>query len=191
MWRDFGGDERLASLLSRHALVVGTDALLRIRGGLYEVTWAVVGSYVAGTPGAIERIQRSSAHYMQRPDRTYAIIDPTRSSLAGWSALTTFNRTGGRHWLFGYSVKADAPTFETNDVALLNGADGVVPSFDVTYRETQPGRNFRSYFFRVSQTNEWNFGRDRQRGSVQTMANVVLRNYWTTSIATYAVGMGR
>jgi hypothetical protein len=61
----------------------GNRGLLRFDGGRYEWTWAAIGSRVAGEPAAIERIQRSSTHYMQRPDRDYWSLDPTRRCYPG------------------------------------------------------------------------------------------------------------
>ena len=89
MHRELEPDDALAAMLSNNALVYGGDAIVRFRRGEYELRSAVVGSYVAGERAAIERIQRSSAHYMQRPDRTGGQLDSARTSLAGfWELLT-------------------------------------------------------------------------------------------------------
>ncbi|MEQ1856043.1 MAG: DUF5916 domain-containing protein [Longimicrobiales bacterium] len=182
IYRDFGGQGALADLSTDYALVTGTDGLWRINEGEYEWSWAIIGSYLEGDPDAVARVQRSSSHYLQRPDRTGEWrYDPFRSAMAGWSVQTGFNKTSGRHWLFGTSTKIDHPMFDTNDIAQLNGADGIMPGFNVTYRETQPGRLFRSYSVRLNQGNEWNFEMDRQNFSVGTNVNVTWRNFWTTS----------
>jgi hypothetical protein len=182
--RDLEGNDPLAELSSRHALVFASDGRLRFRGGEYEWTWTVVGSYVAGEAAAIERIQRSSSHYLQRPDRDPKLrLDPTRESLGGWSIQTNFNRASGRHWLFGATAKIDSPLYESNDIANLTGADGIQPSWNVTYRETQPGSVFRSYSVRVNQGNEWNFDGDRQSGSLGLNVNLTWLNFWTTSLS--------
>ncbi len=182
VFRDFGGSDALADLSTEYALVAGTDGLWRIRGGEYEWAWAVIGSYLEGDPDAVARVQRSSSHYLQRPDRTGEwIYDPYRSAMAGWSLQTSFNKTSGRHWLFGTSTKIDHPMFDTNDIAQLNGADGIMPGFNVTYRETRPGTVFRSYSVRLNQGNEWNFEGDRQNFSLGTNVNLTWRNFWTTS----------
>jgi hypothetical protein len=184
VYRDFGGNDALADLSTKFALVGGTDGLWRIRGGEYEWAWAVIGSYLEGEPAAVERVQRTSSHYLQRPDRAGEwVFDPNRSAMGGWSLQTSFNKTSGRHWLFGTSTKIDHPMFDTNDIAQLNGADGIMPGVNVTYRETQPGRVFRSYSIRVNQGNEWNFELDRQNFSVGTNVNLTWRNFWTTSLS--------
>ena len=40
-------------------------------------------SLVKGSVKAIENTQKSSAHYYQRPDKNYSLLDTTRTSLAG------------------------------------------------------------------------------------------------------------
>jgi hypothetical protein len=184
VYRDFGGSDVLDDLSAKYATVFGHDGLWRIRGGEYEWAWAIIGGYVTGEAPAVARIQRSSSHYLQRPDRdSDFVFDPTRTAMAGWSIQTSFNRTSGRHWLFGTSTKIDHPMFDTNDIAQLNGADGIMPGFNVTYRETQPGNLFRSYSIRLNQGNEWNFEGDRQNFSLGTNVNVTWSNFWTTSVS--------
>ena len=145
--RDFKDVDPLADLYARNAAAFAGNTLLRFRGGQYEFRAAGGGSVVTGSEAAMTRVQRSSAHFAQRPDRDYAVLDPTLTSLPGWTAQVDFNRTGGRHWLWGASSKADSVNFETNDFAVLNGADGLLVSGNLTYRETQPGRVFRGYSF--------------------------------------------
>jgi hypothetical protein len=183
MRRDVGASDPLSPLLVRSALVLGTDGLIRIRNGEYEWEYAVAGSFVEGDSLAMTAVQRASAHYMQRPDKSYGLIDPSRESLSGVSMQTTFDRVSGRHWLFGTYLKIDTPLYETTDIAQLTRADGIQPQANITYRETQPGRIFRQYSIRLNQNNEWNFGWERQAGSVGTSVNLTWLNFWTTSLS--------
>ena len=68
--RDIGAQDPLAALLPQNALSLGGDSLLRFKGGEYELDLHALGTYVSGEAPAIERIQRSAVHYLQRPDRT-------------------------------------------------------------------------------------------------------------------------
>ena len=147
-----GAGRHDSKILSRNALAYAGDANLRFKGGEYELRVAGGGSYVAGEKEAIERFQRASSHYAQRPDRTYSRLDPTRTSLAGWSLQASIDRTAGEHWLWGASMKADSENFETNDFANLNGADGLTLSSNIRYRETRPGRVFRNYSIAFNQS---------------------------------------
>jgi hypothetical protein len=179
--RSFRDDDPLADVLSRNGFVFGGDTLLRLKGGEYELNASFIGSRVAGKASAIELIQRSSSHFMQRPDRDYATLDPTAETLSGYSSQTRFSRISGRHWLFSANIKIDSPRFESNDVALLMAADSIHPSGSLTYRETRPGRIFRNYSIQFSQNNEFNFGWDRQIGSYESLLNLTWANFWTSS----------
>ena len=180
--RNVSAGDPLADLQARNAFTYGADTLLRFKDGEYELVWAGLGTFVTGDAKAIEAIQRAPEHYLQRPDQDYGRLDPTRTSLSGYSQTMSFTRISGRHWLFGVSSIYDSVAFEANQIGQMNGADGIQPNFNVTYRETQPGRRFRNYSIRMSQQNEWNHGWNRQTGSVGATVNVTWLNFWTSSI---------
>ena len=174
--------DALAALLTRDAVAVAGDAQLRFKGGEYEMRTIVGGTYVGGDAAAIERIQRSSAHYAQRPDRTYSVLDPTLTSLGGWTFYTNFDRTGGEHWLFGGSAKVDSENFETNDLANLNGADAILVNTNIRYRETQPSRLLRNYTIALNQSNDSTLRGLRQVGFLRPSVTVTWANFWTSSV---------
>jgi hypothetical protein len=180
--RDLAEGDPLAALLSRNAFAMAGDTLLRFRDGEYEFRLNAGGSYVGGDAPAIERIQRSSSHFLQRPDHTTP-FDPTRTSLAGWSFLTNFDRVSGRHWLWGGSLRMESLTFETNDVATLTAADGVLINTNIRYRETQPGRVFRSYTIQLNQSSDSTRGGLLQAASLRPNVNVTWANFWTSSFS--------
>jgi hypothetical protein len=173
----------LADLQPKNAYALAGNTLLRFKGGEYEVRLSGGGSLVNGTAAAMERIQRSSAHFAQRPDRTYSPLDPTLTSLGGWSIQANVDRVSGRHWLFGANTKIDSENFETNDLAILNGADGWLSNATLRYRETQPGRVLRNYEFRLDANTDTTLRRLVQAGYFRGTATVTWANFWTSSIA--------
>ena len=181
--RDIAAGDPLEDLLTRNALSYAGDATLRFKDGEYELRAVGGGSYISGAPKSIERFQRASSHYAQRPDRTYDRLDPTLTSLPGWSLQTNLDRVSGRHWLWGASLKIDSVNFETNDIANFNSADGLMPSWNVQYRETRPGRLFRAYSIRLNQSNDITTRGLRQSGSIRPSVNVTWANFWTSSIS--------
>jgi hypothetical protein len=181
--RDVSAADPLSQLLTRNALAYAGDTQLRFKGGEYELRAVAGGSFISGEPKAIERFQRASSHYAQRPDRTYSPLDPTLTSMAGWSLQTNFDRVGGRHWLWGGSLKADSENFETNDVANLNGADGLLVNGNIRYRETRPGRVFRNYSIGFNAQNDSTLRGLRQAGYVRPSVNVTWANFWTSSVS--------
>jgi hypothetical protein len=184
MQRDLADDDPLANLLPRRAFVGASDSTLRFADGQYQLRSYVGFSHVLGDPDAIARRQRNAVHFFQRPDKDYAIFDPTRTALSGYKAGGDFERTGGRHWLWTISTDWESPGFETNDAGRVNRSDGIVLNMNLRYRETTPGPRFRSYSIGVSQNNNWNYGLNRQTGNVRGELNLTWLNFWTTNVTT-------
>jgi hypothetical protein len=179
--RDLAPTDPLASLLTRNAVGVAGNTTLRFRGGAYELRAQGGSSFISGEPAAIERVQRSSAHYAQRPDREYSVLDPTLTSLTGWTLQAAFDRVSGRHWLWGMNTKIDSENFESNDYANLNSADGLLIGGNLRYRETQPGTVFRSYSIGLNASNDSTLRWLRQAGSLRGNLDLTWSNYWTTA----------
>ena len=179
--RDMAPGDPLASLLTRNAVGIAGNTTLRFKRGEYELRTQGGGSLINGEAKAIERVQRSSAHYAQRPDRDYSVLDPTLTSLKGWTVQAAFDRLNGRHWLWGMNTKIDSENFETNDFGNLNGADGLLINGNIRYRETRPGKVFRSYQIGFNVSNDSTLRFLRQTGDIRPNVNVTWANFWTTS----------
>ena len=180
--RDFEEGSALADLYTRNAFAAAGNTLLRFSGGKYEFRASGGGSFLNGSEKSVERWQRSSSHYAQRPDRTYSPLDPTKTSLAGWSVQVNFDKVSGRHWLWGANTKIDSENFEVNDLAQLNGADGMLSNANIRWRETQPGRIFRSYYVDFNANTDTTLRQVMQTGRLRGTFNVTWLNYWTSSI---------
>jgi len=182
MHRDLEEGSALADLYTSNAIAVGANTLLRFKGGQYEFRASGGGSYLNGSPKSVERWQRSSSHYAQRPDRTYSPLDPTLTSMAGWSVQVNLDKTGGRHWLWNVNTKIDSENFEVNDVAQLNGADGMLSNANLRWRETQPGKVLRSYYVQLDANTDTTLRQVMQTGRIRGTVNVTWLNYWTSGI---------
>lgn len=182
--RDLNSADPLAALLGRSAFAGAGDAILRFRGGQYELRSYAGFTHVQGEAAALARTQRSAVHFFQRPDKDYSLFDPTRTSLTGYKAGGIFERTGGRHWLWNFNTDFESPGFESNDTGRLTSGDGIRFNSRLRYRETTPGKIFRTYSIGLSQSNEWNYGGNRQSGSARAEMNLTFLNFWTTTLAT-------
>ena len=178
--RDLQPGDPLAALLVRRAFGLATDSTLRFKGGQYELSSYAGMTFLQGEPDAVARVQRSSAHFAQRPDRDYHLYDPSRRSLFGYKIGAIIRRTGGRHWIWSFANANESPGFEANDIGRLNSADSHSFSGDLRYRETEPGEVLRGYWIGVRQNNEWNYGGDRQVASVQFYTSQTWKNFWRT-----------
>ena len=59
------------------------DTIVRFKDGEYELNAFAGVTHVDGSAAAIDRVQRSSAHFMQRPDADYLQYNPLRTSMGG------------------------------------------------------------------------------------------------------------
>ena len=98
MNRDFAEAEELAARVPEHAFAGGLDWNRRFDDGWYEILGHVGFSHIAGDTAAIARIQRSSAHFFQRPDADHLVLDPTRTSHSGWSAALRGGKRLAEGW---------------------------------------------------------------------------------------------
>ncbi|RMH42580.1 MAG: hypothetical protein D6689_07785 [Deltaproteobacteria bacterium] len=180
--RTFGDDDAvddgtpLADLLPRAAVSGGVDWRLRFSGGEYEVGGFAGGSSVHGSAAAIEAVQRSSAHYFQRPDQSHVRLDPARRSLAGWTAALAARKRSGHVRAFA-TVGAESPGLELNDVGLLHSADDAFVEAGASFEEEHPTRWTRTWRVGASIAQEWNFGGVRKPLGLEVNAAVELPNY--------------
>ena len=181
--RDLAEGDPLAAVLVRNAFGLAGDTILRFRDGEYELRAFAGLTMVNGDAPALARIQRSSVHYFQRPDRTYWLFDPARTSMTGSKFGIAVERISGRHWLWSSDLQVESPTFEANDIGRLSSADGIVLNSAVHYRETVPGAHFRKYSLGVVQNNDWNRAGDRQVGFLRAEASVTFHNFWTAGLS--------
>jgi hypothetical protein len=186
--RDLRPGDPLASLLTRNAFALNGDTLLRFHGGLYEFAGQAGLTHVDGDPTAIARVQRSSAHYLQRPDKTYAPFNPLRTAMDGGHGYVSLSRTGGTHWVWNVNSNVESPEFEVNDIGRLMAADGITASGVLTYRDTKPNRWLRNYALNLNRSAEWNFGGDTQSNQWSPQLNLTWLNFWTTNVRAWFFG---
>jgi len=180
--RDVTDGEPLASQLTTSAVSLSGDAIVRLRGGEYEWRGSLGGTHVTGSPAAIDRIQRSSAHYLQRPDALYLGYDPTRTSLTGLKVDSNIERRTGRHWNWGTNAQLETAGFESNDLGRLTSADGLQSGAWVAYRETVPGAWYRNYQVKLTHDRRFTYDWIRRQGFLQAEGSLELPNFWKTTV---------
>ena len=181
--RDLQAGDPLSELFIRNYVVVGGDMLVRLKGGEYEFTSGGANTFLSGEAAAIERAQRSSILYLQRPDRQDGrTTDPRLTSLNGRSVSVGLSRVNGEHWLFSVRSKFDSYDYEPNSLGRLQRSDGIEPNLTLRYRETRPGRLFHRYQIVLNKRDEWNWAGNRYSGSVTPSLELTWLNFWTTSV---------
>ena len=181
--RDLTAGDPLASLLTRNAFTLSSDSVLRFRDGDYEMQVNAGVTHVDGEGAAIDRLQRASARYLQRPDADYVSYDPRRTSMTGTKLVASLDRSNAEHWSWEVGTEIVSPEFETNDIGRLSIADGVIGEAEIEYQETDPGRWYRQYSFTFAGRNDWNFGGEQQRSEFEPSVNITWPNFWSTELS--------
>jgi hypothetical protein len=169
---------QLNRILPRSAIAGGADWRLRYKQGMYEVTGWVGGSRVEGDAAAVAALQRSSAHYFQRPDQDHISFDSTRTFLTGWTASARADKNAGRFTLWGIQLSARSPEFDINDAGQMRSGDDVDFNADLQLRDTKPHRYFRYIQFGTSTQAGWNFGGVQQYLRLNENGQVTFHNFW-------------
>lgn len=171
-------EEESLEFLRRAAYSGGFGFRHRWAKDTYEVQGYFLGSHILGSEEAILRAQESSARYFQRPDATHLELDPSRTSLSGYSGAFSFTKIGGGHWRWSLAGRVRSPGFEINDMGYMRDADEIVQSIRISYREYKPGKVFRNYDINLTYWNSWDFAPTHlgQTGSLR--AHFQFLNYW-------------
>jgi hypothetical protein len=191
--KDFGGGSNqlgfIATAVNRHiddprleflrdaAYSGGLDFSHRFNKNVYNLSGSIGFTRISGDTLAIQRAQRSSARYYQRPDADYVDFDPARTSLTGWTAALNLGKEAGAYQ-FGLSGDATSPGFELNDAGFQTSADDVSFYGFVNRRWSKPGKVFRYAFIGNNASISQNFGgvRTGQRYNLNTFHQFL--NYW-------------
>ena len=182
--RDVGGEPTLASVLAREAYFAGADWRLRFQQGRYAITGFAGYSYVAGDTAAMNRVQMSSARFLQRPDATHLHYDPLRTSLGGYTASLRADKDAGRHILWGAQLTAEAPGYEVNDFGRLQSADDLEYNADIQIRETIPNRWLQNWRLGFDTRGGWNFAGLHLENTWNQNTSLTFRNFWNLNIRT-------
>lgn len=174
------GDPALAGLLTSHSEQAGLATDWYFGKRTYRLMAQLAGSQVSGSPEAIDRIQRASARYFQRPDREYGSYDPSRTSLRGYAAYTRFSKEDG-NWLWEAQTNIRSPGFENNDIGFLTRAGYIWMNGNVMRQVTEQGRFYRSLSFLAGGQQQYNYDGDRTDRQVQAHASIQMLNYWNLS----------
>ena len=157
--------------------------------------WSVygffAGSHVRGTEAAMERIQTSSTHYLQRPDATRFSVDPNATSLSGRDWRLQLEKRNGEHWTGSIWAAEVSKVFQINDIGFSTNAERLDGGFRFGYREIQPGAVLRNYGISVNSFHNWSHDAlddlwtvgswhdARTNGNYSLNLNATLLNYWS------------
>ena len=157
----------------------GVDLFHRWGRNAYTIAASVGASQIVGDPAAIQRAQRNSNRYYQRPDARAFRYDPARSSLSGIIGDMYLNKIAGR-WNWSLGVGFASPGFEVNDLGFQKRVDRRSVGLGLRRRWTKPGRVLRQAIVSLSHVPTWNYDGDPIQRKTSAYLYGQFRNYWTT-----------
>lgn len=182
--RALGGTD-LSGLLAQTAFVAGADARLRSSDLTYEVIPLAGISGVSGTSEAIATIERSSAHYFQRPDDPHLHVDTDAHHLLGWHAgLFSYKHAG--KWQGEAVVNAKSPGFEINDLGSQKSGNHLQTWLDVLRVVTTPSKHVFAWQAGGGASADWNFSGLRKPVLLNVNGDVTFQNFYKVG-ATFQV----
>jgi hypothetical protein len=165
--------------LSSQATVAGVDGYWYVdRRKQWVITGNLAASRVAGTATLIERLQRAPQRYYQRPDASYVELDPTRTSLTGFTGRVNLNRQSGL-WRVNAALWTGSPGWESNDLGFHSTGDRAGAHAVLWWQGVKPRRFSRSRSMWVAKSWTWNYGRELQSDAVNAQVGNTFMNYWS------------
>ena len=193
--KDYGRDSRVGLMLTstnralsgnldpklrENALFAGIDGHTLFGDKEWLLEWLGGSSLVEGSAEAIAATQTNGARYYQRPDAGHIELDPSRTSLSGWSGRAMFGRQKGK-WRPNIQVQMLSPGFEINDVGYLPRTDNIATHGVLHYRDTDLTKYTREVSSWAAKYQNWNFDGDLIANGVHSVSYVQFRNYWSVS----------
>jgi hypothetical protein len=176
-------DTAQRSRLRSRAGVVGADIQHYWGRRGYSFLGHVALSDAAGDTSAIQRTQRTSAHYFQRPDRKATTdglfdirYDPTRTTLRGYGLYGRIAKESG-DWRWETAQNWRSPGFEVNDLAALTRTDFKWMQASVLRTWTKPTRWYRLASMDLSAQQQFNYDGDRIDLQAALLGEITLPSY--------------
>ncbi len=173
--RGVGGTE-LEPTTPSSAFVAGSDARFRSEDRGYELDLFAGVSSVLGSAAAIDAVQRSPAHYFQRPGQRYLRYEPTARHLVGWETGGEVSKRAGA-WQGTAHLGLESPRFDVNDVGMFQSADDIEATVEVQHFVTTPSEHLHSWNAAGAVFSAWNFGGDHRALNVSGSGEIVLPSF--------------
>ena len=189
------GDPTLRTQMNSHSEAAGVETNLWWGRRTYRFMGYLDYAQIAGDSLAIVRVQRSSARYFQRPDRSRGsngiltnAYDPSLTAMRGLAAYGRVSKEGG-NWLWEASTMVKTPGFEANDVAFNSQVDRIWMNGNVIRQFTTPNRFARQMVFIAGGQQAYNFSGDLVDRQVQAYTGFTFHNYW--DVTAFVIGYPR
>jgi hypothetical protein len=179
LYRDLS-DPNLESSLTDQAFSGGLDFEHSWLDRKYRFNGRFAGSHVSGDPAVIDRLQRSSARYYQRPDADHLNHDPNLTSMQGIYGDVMFT-SQTRHWMSQFRAYQISPGFEVNDMGFQSAADRRAMTGMLIHMQPNPIGILRNFNVWAATANTWNTDGDYVMNLHGTGGYVRFQNFWSVN----------
>jgi hypothetical protein len=169
-------------ILTQDAITGGIDLFHQWADKEYFLDVRLIGSVVNGSATSIGLLQRSSARYFQRPDAGYVDVDSTRTSLAGHGGSIRIGKGSKGLWRYATGIRWRSPGLEINDLGFMQQVDVIVQENSLSYFLNQPAGIFRTYSFKLNESNTWDFGGTYHVSEVTLDCELQFLNLWGAEV---------
>ena len=178
----FFDDIALEKDVSKSSFVGGFDGWTALDGEKKYMLggWATF-SRVQGNPERILAIQENSAHYFQRPDRSYARVDSSATYLQGSAGRFTLNKQKG-NVSFNAALGWVSPGFDSHDLGFFSRTDIINYHIETGYRWNEPTRYYRIVNCNVAYFKTNDFGGRTQYQGIWGQVYYQFTNFHSVSI---------
>jgi hypothetical protein len=163
-------DERLRNEYNKGAVIAALDGWTFLDSAkVWVVTGWAATSYISGSRQRITDVQRSSAHYFQRPDASHLGVDTNATHLQGFSGRIALNKQRGSFYVnaaFGFID----PGFDPNDLGFMWRNDMINSHLVLGYRWREPNTVTRQVSINAATFRTYDFG-----------GNLTWWGYWTST----------
>ena len=177
-------DSTFAPRLNNHAEFLGTDFLYTWHNRTYSLQGQYALSSIEGDRREITAVQRSSAHYFQRPDRGAGSggflsnrLDTTATSMRGLGGYTRLGKDAG-NWLWESMFGFRTAGFENNDLGFSSRADYFFYNANVFRNFTKPTSWYRQMQVIAGAQTKSNFEGDVVDRQLQLYTSGTTLNFW-------------
>jgi hypothetical protein len=167
--------------LSNSALSGGVDFQHNWKKRKYFVDFKGFFSNINGDTTAIQRLQRSTAHYFQRTDADHLEYDSERTSMSGWGGSLQGGKRSGKLRVVG-TLNWRSPGVDLNDVGYLYQADVIKEMVNITYKVSQPKGIVRSYYVEAEQERNWSYGGETTLDRFKLHGFTQFKNLWSVHL---------
>lgn len=171
-------NESKFDLLPQNAFSSGMDLFHQWNNKKYFLMARLIGSFVDGSKDGISLLQRSPAHYFQRPDLDYVHLDTTKTSLSGFGGQLSIGKESQGFWRYSIDINWRSPGLELNDLGFMHLADIINLKNNLSYFVNKPVFIFRTFSFSLNEISNWDFGLNYLSSSFTLGSRFEFKNKW-------------